>query len=90
MPASLSATMRPPVISISRSSPQSASISCHRRTDMGPSGSVAAAGPPPSCALAPKSNDSNCTCRLPAFAPEACRLMSSRSTTVTSCPAFDR
>jgi len=90
MPAGLSATISPPVTASSKSAPQAVSSSRHSAMERGPSVSVAAAGPPPASAFAPKSKDSSWTCRLPALAPDAWRLVSPRSTTSTSRPACVR
>ena len=73
-----------------RSSPASAAISFHSAIERGASGSVCAAWPPSSGVSSVKSYDSNCTCRLPAFAVLAAMPASSRSASSTSAPSRAR
>ena len=85
-----SASISPPVISMSRSIPSAAASSGHAAAESRCRSSVLAAGPPSAPDRSRKSYARSWTCRLPALFPEAAQFRRPRSSTTTSAPSRAR
>ena len=82
-----SATIRPPVMAISKFAPSSFSRPCQSAIDSCCSGKVRSCKLPSPTALLPKSQDKSCKCKLPALPPEASPFTCPRSKQITDAPA---